>query len=103
MGIKVIQLTLTADTATPTLVQGTGDDQFRNISGQVNDPLSVVIKNEDESAVVWWGGEDVDDTHGQSLAPGASQVFALVGIPVSDIPYVYSIGTPIVSVAVGRQ
>lgn len=103
MAIKVVQLTLTADTATPTLVQGSGDAQFKNVSGQANDPLSVVIKNEDDAATVYWGGSNVDATHGQSLAPGASQTFALVGIPVSDIPYVYSTGTPIVSVAVGRQ
>lgn len=103
MAFKVIQLTLTADTATPTLVQGSGDSQFRNISGQVNDPLSVSIKNEDDAAIVWWGGPDVTDTTGQSLAPGATQVFALTGITISDIPYVYSTGTPIVSVAVGKQ
>jgi len=103
VAFKVIQLTLVEDTATPTIVQGSGDDQFKNVSGTATDPLPVSIKNEDASDTVWWGGSDVDDTHGQSLAPGASQVFGLTGMPASDIPYVYSTGTPIVSVAVGKQ
>jgi hypothetical protein len=101
MAFKCIQLTLDAETPTPTIVRGTGDGQFVNAFGTVTDPIPVSIKNEDEADVVWWGGPDVTDLIGQSIPPGGIIVMNLYG--ESEIPYVYSDGTPIVSVLLGRQ
>jgi hypothetical protein len=96
------QITLVASTATPCLVAGTGTGTtFVNIVGNLQDPLPVSIKNEDASAVVWWGGSDVSATKGQSIAAGSSVTMNLYG--ASEIPYVFSTGTPIVSVLCGRQ
>lgn len=100
--LKAIQLTLVADTATPCLVKGNGSGTtLKNISGTVQDPLPVEIKNEDGASIIWVGGSDVDMTHGQSIGPGASKAMNLYG--ESEIPYVWSTDTPIVSVLVGRQ
>lgn len=103
MAFKAIQLTLDSETATPTIVRGSGATQFINVPavGSVGDPIPVIIKNEDASDIVWWGGPDVDDTHGQSIAPGDSVPMNLYG--ESEIPYVWCDGTPIVSVLLGRQ
>lgn len=102
MAFRAVQLTLTADTPTPTLVLGSGSGTtFKNIQGTLQDPLPVSIKNEDGTAVVWWGGSDVDSTNGQSIAPGGTIVMNLYN--PSEIPYVWSTGTPIVSVTCGRQ
>lgn len=104
MAIKARQVTLTANTPQACLVQGTGAGfTFTNIKGTLQDPLPVVIKNEDQNTgiVVWWGGSDVDSTHGQSLQPGESVPMALYN--ETEIPYVWSTGTPVVSVVCGRQ
>lgn len=100
MAIKARQITLVTSTATPLLVKGTGATQFGNISGTITDPLPIMIKNEDSATTVWVGGSDVDATHGMSIAPGTSLTFNVYG---NDIPYVFAVGTPIISVLVGRQ
>lgn len=95
------QITLVGSTATPCLVQGTSGTEFPNVTGSVSDPVPCTIKNEaTDTTVVYVGGPDVDDTNGQSLPPGASQTYNLYD---SDIPYVWSSGTPVVSVLCARQ
>jgi hypothetical protein len=102
MAFSARRITLVASTATPCLVFGTGaGTTFKNVAGSVQDPLPVIIKNEDASAIVYVGGPDVANTAGQSLAPGASIPMNVYG--TSEIPYVWSTGTPVVSVLCGRQ
>ena len=102
MAFSCRQLTLVGSTPTITLVRGSGSGTtFKNIEGSLQDPLPLSIKNEDGSAVVWWGGSDVDSTHGQSIPPGGTVVMNVYN--PSEIPYVWSSGTPIVSVVCGRQ
>lgn len=101
MAFSARQITLLGSTAAPVLVKGVTGSQFKNIIGTLQDTLPVIIKNEDATAIVYWGGSDVDDTHGQSIAPGGEVVMNLYN--ESEIPYVWSTGTPIVSVVVGRQ
>jgi hypothetical protein len=102
MAISSRQKALTASTAQACLVAGTGSGfTFKNIHGTLQDPIPVSIKNEDASAVVYWGGSDVDSTHGQSIPAGGVVVMNLYG--ESEIPYVWSSGTPTVSVTCGRQ
>ena len=96
------QLTLVANTATPALVFGDGTGTtFKNINGTLQDPIPVIIKNEDATAIVYVGGPDVSATKGQSIAAGSTFTANLYGS--SEIPYVFSVGTPIVSVLLGRQ
>jgi hypothetical protein len=101
VAFKCVQLTLVASTATPAIVKGSSAAQFLNAFGSVTDPIPVSIKNEDASAVVYWGGSNVDATHGQSIPAGGAVIMNLYGD--SEVPYVYSTGTPIVSVLLGRQ
>lgn len=101
MAFSARQITLVANTITPTLVQGTTGTKFKNIVGTLQDPLPVSIKNEDATAVVYWGGSDVSATAGQSIPAGGTVLMNVYG--ASEIPYVFSTGTPIVSVVVGRQ
>jgi hypothetical protein len=98
---KCVQLTLVADTATPAIVKGGGAAQFINAFGSNSDPVPVSLKNEDATAIVYWGGPNVDATHGQSIAPGETVPMNLYG--ESEVPYVWSTGTPVVSVLLGRQ
>src|SRR5215467_6716090 len=103
MGLSARQITLVTSTATALLVVGSGSGTtFKNISGTTQDPLPVSVKNEDASIVVWLGGSDVSATNGQSLNPGQTILMNLYGTPV-DIPYAFAVGTPKVSVLVGRQ
>lgn len=99
MAFKAIQLT--GGAAQAALVLGTGAAQFKNIKGTLQDPLPVSIKNEDATAVVWWGGSDVSATKGQSIPAGGTVIMNLYN--ESEIPYVFSTGTPVISVVCGRQ
>lgn len=102
MALSARQLTLVASTPTKTIVGGDGTGTtFKNVAGTVSDPLPLEIKNEDATAVVWVGGPDVSATKGQSLPAG--QTFTANVYGTSDIPFVFSTGTPIVSVLLGRQ
>jgi hypothetical protein len=101
MAFRARQITLVASTATPCLVVGTTGTHFPNIAGSVTDELPCTIKNEDLSAIVYVGGPDVSSTAGQSIEPGGSQTYNLYS--TSDIPYIWSSGTPIVSVLCSRQ
>lgn len=104
MAFRSVQLTLVASTPTPCLVLGTPSESntvFGNIKGTLQDPVPVIIKNEDAAAIVWWGGPSVSATYGQSIPPGGSVTMNLYG--EQEIPYVFSTGTPIVSVTCGRQ
>ena len=103
MALSARQITLVASTATPLLVSGTGSGTtFKNASGgTVTDSLPVRIRNEDASATVWIGGSDVSATAGQSLKPGEIMTMNVYGI--SEIPWAFSTGTPVVSVLCGRQ
>ncbi len=96
------QLTLVASTPTPVLVQGTGTGTtFKAIQGTLQDPIPIRIRNEDGAAIVLIGGSDVDATHGQTLKPFETFTANLYG--EKEIPYVWSTGTPVVSVLLGRQ
>ncbi len=103
MALSARQITLVASAAAvPTLVKGSGTGTtFKSIVGSVQDPLPVEIKNEDATAIVWVGGPDCDATHGSSIQPKTSKLMNLYG--ESEIPYIYSTGTPIVSILCGRQ
>lgn len=98
MTIKARQFALVASTATALLPS----TSFSNLKGAVQDPIPVVIKNEDASVTIWIGGPDVDATHGQSLPAGASLPMALYS---NDLPWAFTTSgaSPIVSVMVGRQ
>lgn len=102
MAFRAVQLTLVANTATACVVLGDGTGTtFKNVGGTVQDPLPIIIKNEDGAAVVWWGGSNaVDATHGQSIPAGGSVPMNVYG---NDLPWVFSTGTPVVSVVCGRQ
>ena len=103
MAIRTQQIATTSDSATPLLVQGSGDGEFPNISGSVGDPLPVVIQNQG-SIVVTIGGPDVATDGGIQLGEGESYRMTLIGSPVSDIPYaIAASGTPSVTVQLGRQ
>lgn len=102
MALSARQITLVASTPTPLLVKGNGTGTtFKTAVGHVNDPLPVQIKNEDPTAVVWIGGPDVSATTGQSLNAGQTMTMNVYG--ESEIPYAFSVGTPIISVLCGRQ
>lgn len=101
MAFKAYQITPDAATATPVIVVGTGDGQIVNWPGSVSQMIPVSIKNEDASALIYWGGPDVDDTHGQSIAAGGSVPLNLFG--EGEIPYVWSADGTVVSVVVGQQ
>lgn len=101
MALKAVQLTLVTSTPTPLLVKGSGDGQFANVNGNIQDPLPIIIVNEDAAITIRIGGPDVSATKGIPLAPGASLPMNLYG--ESEIPYVFAVGTPIVTVLAGRQ
>jgi hypothetical protein len=102
MPFSARQITLVTSTATPLLVKGTTGTQFPNITGSVTDPIPVTIKNESASGgtVVYIGGPDVSATAGQSLPGQASMTVNLYG---ADVPYAFAVGTPVVSLLLGRQ
>lgn len=102
MAFSARQITLVASTATPVLVKGTpaaNTTVFRAITGSLQDPLPVAIQI--TTGTVYIGGPDVDATHGMLIQPNVPLEFALYG--ESEIPYVFSTGTPVVQVLVGRQ
>jgi hypothetical protein len=93
------QITLVAATATPLLVQGSTGTDFINIDGSVTDPLPVMFMI--SSGTVFWGGPNVSTSNGFPMIANTPVVINCYGS--SEIPYVYSAGTPVVYVAVGRQ
>ena len=100
MAFSARQITLVASTATPVLVKGTGSGTtFKAITGSLQDPLPVAIQI--TTGTVYIGGPDVDATHGLLMQANVPLEFALYG--ESEIPYVFSTGTPVVQVLVGRQ
>lgn len=101
MALKARQITLVTSTATPLLVKGSGGTQFNNVTGNIQDPLPIVIQNLDAAITMWIGGPDVSATTGIELLAGQSMPMNLYG--ESEIPYVFAVGTPIVAVLVGRQ
>lgn len=105
MALKSIQLVLVANTAQAAIVQGAGSSQFPNLSGTVQDPLPVLISNLDPALTIYVGGPGVLPGTGTPIGPGSSRAFALIGSPVSDIPWVIgsSGATPTFAVLCGRQ
>lgn len=101
MAFKAIQITLVESTATPLLVQGSGDGQLKNITGSLQDRLPLVIQNLDDTDVLYIGGPDVTDSLGISIPVGGSISFDLYG--EDAIPYAYSAGAIVVGVLAGRQ
>jgi hypothetical protein len=100
MAFSCRQITLVGSTATPILVQGTSGTKFENITGSVQDPLPVYI-SVPTGSTVYLGGSDVSATTGILLPTATLTPLGLYG--ANEIPYVYSTGTPIVSVLCGRQ
>jgi hypothetical protein len=99
MAFKAVQITLVANTATPLLVQGTTGTRFLEpFNGTVSDPIPCQFMV--TSGTVFWGGPDVDATHGFPLVANSPVVSNLYG---TEIPYVFSTGTPVVYVVLGRQ
>jgi hypothetical protein len=101
MALKGIQVTLVTSTPTPLLVQGTGAGQLKNVAGNIQDPLPLIIQNLDAAITVWIGGPDVSATLGIELLPGASIPMSLYG--TSEIPYAFAVGTPVIAILAGRQ
>ncbi len=93
------QITLVASTPTPLLVQGTTGTDFNNIDGNLQDPLPVQFMI--TSGTVYWGGPDVSATKGFPMVANSPVIANCYGS--SEIPYVFSTGTPTVYVVVGRQ
>lgn len=101
MALSARQITLSASTITALLVLGDGTGTtFKTITGHLQDPVPVTIKNEDAAAIVWVGGPDVSATKGQSVGPGASKT---INVYSNDFPFAFSTGTPVISVLCGRQ
>lgn len=101
MAFKAIQITLVEATPTPLLVRGNGDGQLKNITGNIQDKLPLIIQNLDDTDVLFIGGPDVSDTLGVSIATGESLRLDLYG--EGEIPYAYSAGAIIVGILAGRQ
>ena len=99
MAFNTASITLVASTATALLVQGGGANQFKNISGTLQDPLPVIIVNTSATAT-FIGGSGVTAT-GFPLIQNVPVVMALYG--PSEVPYAFSAGTPTINVLVGRQ
>ena len=99
MSLRARQITLVISTATNLVTVANG---FQNIQGgSLQDPLPIIVKNEDGALTVYIGGPDVDATHGLSLAAGQSLPMALYG---GDTPWAFcGTGTPVISVLAGRQ
>jgi hypothetical protein len=100
MAFSARQITLVASTPTPLLVQGTTGTDFINIQGSLQDPLPVYIEVA-SGATVYLGGSDVSATKGMLLPTATPIPLSLYGS--SEIPYVFSTGTPVVTVLCGRQ
>lgn len=98
MTIKAVQFAIAQNTATLVVPLSS----FPNLQPSLQDPLPVEIKNEDTTAVVWWGGPDVTSIKGQSITAGNVAIMNLYG---NDLPWVYTTASsnPIVSIVVGRQ
>lgn len=92
-----------AAAAVPALVQGTTGTQFKIVpaQGTLQDPIPVILKNEDTVNTCYWGGSDCDATHGQSIPPLGTVPMNLYG--ASEIPYLFAATTLVVSVVCGRQ
>jgi hypothetical protein len=108
MALSARQITLVASTITPLLVFGTGTGTtFKSISGSVQDPLPVRLRNQDASVTIWIGGPDVSASLGTSLKAGETMTMNLYGgsspSVTSEIPYAFSTGTPVIEVLLGRQ
>lgn len=99
MAFSARQITLVANTPTPLLVLGTTGTQFNQIVGSVTDPLPVMFQI--TTGTVFWGGPDVSATKG--LLMQANVPISVNCYGASDIPYVFSTGTPVVTVVCGRQ
>lgn len=102
MAFKSANLTLTASTATPLLVKGTGTGQFNNITGTVEDPIPVMIMNTSVTSTVI-GGPNAGSAGdlGFPLIQNVPLVMNLYG--PTEIPYAFSTGTPTIYILVGRQ
>lgn len=97
MALLCYQYTLTQNVATKLLDPA----HFTNTVGAVQDPIPVIVKNEDATNTIWIAGQQVSATVGQSLLPGGSIPMALYS---NDVPWAFcATGTPVVSVLVGRQ
>jgi hypothetical protein len=82
-------------------VSGTGSGTtFKNIQGNLQDPLPVYIEVP-ASSTVYLGGSDVSATAGMLLPTATPIPLSLYGS--GEIPYVYSTGTPVITVLCGRQ
>lgn len=74
--------------------------QFINIQGSITDPLPVYI-SVPTGSTVYLGGSDVSATKGMLLPVATMIPLGLYGS--GEIPYVFSTGTPVVTVLCGRQ
>lgn len=102
MAFASAQITLVGSTATPTLVQGTTGTKFPNVPvANVQDQVSVWLLNPTTTAT-YVGGPGVTNSNGMVMVQNV-----LMGpLPVysdNEVPYVYSAGTPTISVLVNRQ
>lgn len=99
MAFSARQITLGAATATPLLVQGTTGTKFPQIVGNITDPIPVQFMI--TTGTVYWGGSDVDATHGFLMTANAPVVANVYG---TEIPYCYqAAGGAVVYVVCGRQ
>lgn len=102
MAFKTAALTLVGSTATAALVKGSGTGQFKNIVGTVTDPIPVMIMNTSATATLV-GGPNVGTTGDPGFPLVQNVPFVVNCYGESEIPYLYSTGTPTINVICGRQ
>jgi hypothetical protein len=99
MAFAAQQITATGSTPVPLLVQGSSGTDFTNIGpGTVTQPLPIQFMV--TTGTVYWGGPNVDATHGSLMVASSPVIINSIG---NDLPYVWSAGSVTVYVVVGQQ
>ena len=108
MGVHSVQISVTTAAAVPLIVPGPGaggaDTSFVNTSGNVGDPLPVLVTNLAAATdVIWVGGPGVSSSTGTPIQPLASLPFSFVGTDAEDLFAISTGGTTSVAVFAERQ
>jgi len=104
MGVKSIQITLNATTATPLIVKSDGSGTtFTNAHGAIGDELPALITNTDATIKIYLGGPGVTALTGTPLAAGAALPINFLGSDGQALEAIAASGAPVVAVLVGRQ
>jgi hypothetical protein len=93
MALSSQQVTLTASTITDLLATA----GFKKV-GSVTDPLPIQFMI--TAGTCWWGGSNVSAANGFLMVVNSPVV---LNVYSNDYPFVFSTGTPLVYLVVGRQ